>query len=120
MHSHGTWVIESFARVERTDEPSTVNLEELANELSLNVDEDILKATGFTPISLAVMFGPVDSVRLLIDKGAKIDFMTEGGKQFSLRNLAEFRGSEDILKLLDEEGIHGQCRHCDVKKCLIS
>mmetsp|Transcript_46498 Transcript_46498/g.74764 ORF Transcript_46498/g.74764 Transcript_46498/m.74764 type:complete len:180 (+) Transcript_46498:79-618(+) len=120
MHSNGMWVIDRFAREERTNEPSSVNLVELANELSLNVDEDILQATGFTPISLAVMFGPVDSVRLLIDKGAKLDFVTEGQKIFSLKNLAEFRGSEDILKLLDEDGVHGQCHHCDVKNCVIS
>lgn len=50
------------------DEASKVKLSSLAEELHLNIDDDILNDRGFTPLCLAVMFGPLESVKALIEK----------------------------------------------------
>jgi len=124
MHSDGTWVIEVFGKPDRVNYVADTNLESLSDELALNVDDDIKFDRGYTPISLAVMFGPMESVKMLIEKGSRTDFLTEE-KLYSLRDLAEFRRQEDIIKLLndgmnDEDGFNIQCRNCDTANCVIS
>uniref|UniRef100_A0A7S3YWJ3 Ankyrin repeat domain-containing protein n=1 Tax=Lotharella globosa TaxID=91324 RepID=A0A7S3YWJ3_9EUKA len=122
MHSQGTWVIEMFGNEERCNiENREFSLKPLADELSLNVDDDILNDKGYTPIALAVMFGPIQSVKKLIERGARTEFLTMAGN-FSLQQLAFFRNDDEICALLkDEENTdHAQCRACRRANCVIS
>jgi ankyrin repeat protein len=68
---------------------------ELVNEFS---------SDGFTPLGLASFFGHLDTVRLLLDKGAKIDVPSNNFlKAVPLRS-ASVAGHLEVAKLLIERG----------------
>uniref|UniRef100_A0A7S3Y7L9 Uncharacterized protein n=2 Tax=Lotharella globosa TaxID=91324 RepID=A0A7S3Y7L9_9EUKA len=98
MHTHGTWVLETFAKEdskkEKVNEAAEVELKDLARTLQLDVDDDILSDKKFTPLMLAVMFGPPQSVKVLLDNGAKIDLMTNRG--FTAKMFAQCRDDAEI------------------------
>eukprot|EP00466_Bigelowiella_natans_P019464 jgi/Bigna1/147426/aug1.153_g22134 len=75
MHTNGTWVLEKFGTKDNLSEVINVGcpskLTDLAEHLSLDVDPDILADYGFTPLMLAVMFGPPKSVETILNKGIK-------------------------------------------------
>mmetsp|Transcript_9283 Transcript_9283/g.14989 ORF Transcript_9283/g.14989 Transcript_9283/m.14989 type:complete len:160 (-) Transcript_9283:193-672(-) len=96
MHTNGTWVLSHFAREDssKIDQRSTLALRDLAETLSLDVDDDILNDKHFTPLMLAVMFGPPASVKALLDAGAKIDLQTSRG--FTAKMFSTCRNDETI------------------------
>ncbi len=81
MHTKGTWVITRFKDKQGVDldAQSKRKLEDLAGSLLLEVDKEILEDSDFTALMLAVMFGPPETVRALIEAGARKDMKTEKG-----------------------------------------
>eukprot|EP00466_Bigelowiella_natans_P005679 jgi/Bigna1/89287/estExt_fgenesh1_pg.C_460116 len=96
MHTNGTWVLEHFAKLDpsKVDQTSTQELRDLAKTLSLDVDDDILSDKYFTPLMLAVMFGPPASVKALLDNGAQPELQTNRG--FTAKMFATCRNDEAI------------------------
>eukprot|EP00471_Norrisiella_sphaerica_P013003 CAMPEP_0184495584 /NCGR_PEP_ID=MMETSP0113_2-20130426/31757_1 /TAXON_ID=91329 /ORGANISM="Norrisiella sphaerica, Strain BC52" /LENGTH=156 /DNA_ID=CAMNT_0026881835 /DNA_START=235 /DNA_END=702 /DNA_ORIENTATION=+ len=96
MHTNGAWVLNQFSREDKgkIDQRSTQELRELADTLQLDVDDDILSDKYFTPLMLAVMFGPPDSVKALLDAGAKPDLQTNRG--FTAKMFATCRNDDTI------------------------
>ncbi len=68
------------------------------------VDPDIMTQTGFTAMHLAVLSGQVESVKVLIDRGAKVNLRSRTGeapihlavksRQFGMVQLLSIRGAE--------------------------
>mmetsp|Transcript_33325 Transcript_33325/g.80942 ORF Transcript_33325/g.80942 Transcript_33325/m.80942 type:complete len:159 (+) Transcript_33325:217-693(+) len=96
MHTNGTWVLSQFSKEDKSkiDQRSSQELRDLANTLGLDVDDDILSDKNFTPLMLAVMFGPPDSVKVLLDAGAKPDLQTDRG--FTAKMFATCRNDTAI------------------------
>ncbi|GAB5352994.1 hypothetical protein AAMO2058_000000500 [Amorphochlora amoebiformis] len=96
MHTQGTWVLTQFGQEDKSkvDEKSDQELKDLAATLHLDVDDEILNDKGFTPLMLAVMFGPPASVKALIDAGAAKHVHTDRG--FSAKMFATCRDDPEI------------------------
>mmetsp|Transcript_15196 Transcript_15196/g.21131 ORF Transcript_15196/g.21131 Transcript_15196/m.21131 type:complete len:161 (+) Transcript_15196:113-595(+) len=96
MHTNGTWVLSHFSK----SDPSTINeyatetLSGLADTLQLDVDENIRTDTHFTPLMLAVMFGPPASVKTLLDAGAATGMQTKSG--YTAKMFSTCRNDESI------------------------
>eukprot|EP00468_Gymnochlora_sp_CCMP2014_P004269 CAMPEP_0167751006 /NCGR_PEP_ID=MMETSP0110_2-20121227/6316_1 /TAXON_ID=629695 /ORGANISM="Gymnochlora sp., Strain CCMP2014" /LENGTH=163 /DNA_ID=CAMNT_0007636409 /DNA_START=78 /DNA_END=569 /DNA_ORIENTATION=+ len=98
MHTNGTWVLDQFGNKENLLQGSTSSLSELASHLQLDVDDDILHDSGFTPLMLAVMFGPPQSVEVIIRKVGKEGLLQKTKQQYDAKIFANCRNDESIQK----------------------
>ena len=88
--------------------------------MQLEVDEDILNDTGFTPLMLAVMFGPPTSVDIIVEKvGDAVNKTTRNG--YNAKRFADCRQEPLIQRHFrpkDERAKRGQCDFCEA--CTVS
>eukprot|EP00469_Lotharella_globosa_P017322 CAMPEP_0167828906 /NCGR_PEP_ID=MMETSP0112_2-20121227/11777_1 /TAXON_ID=91324 /ORGANISM="Lotharella globosa, Strain CCCM811" /LENGTH=259 /DNA_ID=CAMNT_0007732367 /DNA_START=32 /DNA_END=811 /DNA_ORIENTATION=+ len=90
---------------------SEANLKELATHLQLDVDNDILEDSNFTPLMLAVMFGPPKSVEIIINKVGKEGLLKKTRKSYDAKLFANCRNDDDIQRHFKTNGRH-QCEPC--------
>ncbi|GAB5357453.1 hypothetical protein AAMO2058_000375900 [Amorphochlora amoebiformis] len=109
MHTNGTWVLEKYGKKDNLCQGSTAQLKELAQHLSLDVDDEILEDSGFTPLMLAVMFGPPQSVAIIIDKVGKEGLEAKTEKSYDAKLFANCRNDANIQKHFKNTGRH----HCE-------
>mmetsp|Transcript_19165 Transcript_19165/g.38754 ORF Transcript_19165/g.38754 Transcript_19165/m.38754 type:complete len:164 (+) Transcript_19165:45-536(+) len=111
MHTNGTWVLEKFGNKDNLSVESEANLKELATHLQLDVDNDILEDSNFTPLMLAVMFGPPKSVEIIINKVGKEGLLKKTRKSYDAKLFANCRNDDDIQRHFKTNGRH-QCEPC--------
>mmetsp|Transcript_22211 Transcript_22211/g.31011 ORF Transcript_22211/g.31011 Transcript_22211/m.31011 type:complete len:161 (-) Transcript_22211:228-710(-) len=110
MHTNGTWVLEKFGNKDNLAQGCDAKLNDLADHLQLDVDGDILEDEGFTPLMLAVMFGPPKSVEIIIKKVGQAGMKVKTKKSYDAKLFANCRNDESIQKHF-KTGRH-QCEPC--------
>mmetsp|Transcript_3747 Transcript_3747/g.8933 ORF Transcript_3747/g.8933 Transcript_3747/m.8933 type:complete len:161 (+) Transcript_3747:223-705(+) len=111
MHTNGTWVLEDFGTKANLSKPSESSLAELAEHLQLDVDHDILKDEGFTPLMLAVMFGPPKSVEIIIRKVGPEGIKEKTKNSYTAKLFANCR-NDDTIRQHFKSSMRHQCEPC--------
>mmetsp|Transcript_20578 Transcript_20578/g.28760 ORF Transcript_20578/g.28760 Transcript_20578/m.28760 type:complete len:168 (-) Transcript_20578:309-812(-) len=99
MHSDGTHMVRELLRrfPNQINRRSTDPLEDFAGDIGLIADADILRDSGYSPLMLAVMFGPPASVKAFLDAGADTESKTKHGS--SVLEFAQYRDDDQIRQL---------------------
>jgi len=102
MHPKGAWVVDNcvdkFKNILNIG--TTKRLGDMCEILGLEqVGKELLEETGFTPLHLSVMFGPPETVQLLLDRGADVEAKTRSG--FTARSFLPGRNESSISKIFD-------------------
>mmetsp|Transcript_8626 Transcript_8626/g.11876 ORF Transcript_8626/g.11876 Transcript_8626/m.11876 type:complete len:168 (+) Transcript_8626:102-605(+) len=112
MHTNGTWVLTKFGTKANLSKGCDSKLTDLAEHLGLDVDADILNDIGFTPLMLAVMFGPPKSVEIILSKVGKEGMNEETKGHYTAKVFANCRDDDSIRKLFQAGGKRAQCAPC--------
>uniref|UniRef100_A0A7S4DE19 Ankyrin repeat protein n=1 Tax=Lotharella globosa TaxID=91324 RepID=A0A7S4DE19_9EUKA len=115
ISSHGTWAVEMMCREDASlvNKPSTASLRILHTEIGVDLVDDMMDLPGLTPLMMGAMFGPMETVRVLIAYGAKVNTTIQLARRvhWNARDMAERYGRPEIRDLLDEAAIldRGTC-----------
>lgn len=80
---------------------------QIAEAVKAGADVDLVNKNGMPPLGLAIIRGNVETVKALIDAGAKLYFEGDGlkkGQYFNAAFLAADRGDKKILEAVLEKG----------------
>ncbi len=117
MHTKGAWVLEKFGTKENLSEGCKTNLGGLSTALQLDVESEILEDTGFTPLMLAVMFGPPQSVEIIVKKvGDAVGKKTAAG--YDAKRFAWCRQDAAIMEIFKKPK-RGQCDREACQACSV-
>jgi ankyrin repeat protein len=71
---------------------------------------------GFTALMIASQFGHIEVVKLLLERGAKLDLQVPSGPTALI--IASAQGNTDVVKLLLESGANKELKTLEGKKAL--
>lgn len=75
----------------------------IKRHLSIGTDLNAAEPSGNTPLHMSVLFGQMETARLLVENGADINAMSNDGSPL---HLAAFLGHTELVKLLLEKGAY--------------